>query len=86
MPGKMPPVFYMLLKFLKDSASRLIRMVRQKEFSLLLFFIFFLLFNFPFLLDLKDKPLSFPYKFYFGSWLILIIILFVANYKAGDSD
>jgi hypothetical protein len=54
---------------------------KQKEFSVLLFFIFLFLFNYPLFLLLKTYPLVFAFKYFFVVWFLLVVVLFVANFR-----
>lgn len=63
----------------------ILKAIRQKEFTVLLFIVFAFLFIYPLLMPLKNMPLSFPFRYFFSLWAALVVLLFISNYKA-DSD
>jgi hypothetical protein len=68
----------------KTFVQRINYLFRQNEFKFVIFFAGVFILCWPFIILVNNKPVSYPYRFYFVVWAALVLLLFIAS--LGEED
>ncbi len=70
----------------KNFWSLIRQLLKEKEIIILLFFIFFLAFNAPYLIDKEREGVDFYFFYHYITWGVAIIVLFLISISCDNSD